>query len=388
MRAHRMRKRAGWIPALLLALTLLCPRGLAAARPALVCETWEDGTVLLTLEDLDGSGVYGAQVELTLDGEYPGCSFTPDASGAYSPDCTVEVRRGKTLVTVYITDNAPLNGENADILVLGELDLDAAEDGSAVLPDRAQITLLDRGLEVMGGAMGGAVPVEVERHGSAARPGGGDRRPGQPESPDPGQTPGQTPGQDPALPGEDVPPPFSDVGAGDWYYEAVQYVYNRGMMTGAAPERFLPEGTATRAMIVTILHRLEGSPAAAPARFLDVPADQYYAGAVAWAAENGIFTGVSDTAFVPDAPITREQLAAVLWRYAAWKGLDVSRRGDLSGFPDGAQVSPYAVQAMAWAVDTGLINGVSGYLQPGGSATRAQTAVILMRLCRNVVGLS
>ena len=179
--------------------------------------------------------------------------------------------------------------------------------------------------------------------------------------------------------------PFDDVGENDWFREAAAYVYGAGLMNGTGPNSFGPNGTTTRGMIVTILHRLEGAPAEGSAAFPDVAADAYYAGPVAWAAKNGIVEGYDNGEFRPDRNITREQLAAILYRYARYKGLDVNERADLSGFGDVSVVSAYALEAMAWANGTGLITGVDeSTLRPGGSATRAQAATILMRFCENV----
>ena len=161
------------------------------------------------------------------------------------------------------------------------------------------------------------------------------------------------------------------------------YVYNNKLMNGTSPDLFSPWATTTRGMIVTILYRYEGSPAAGGASFPDVPQGEYYAAPVAWAAANGVVNGYETGLFEPQNPITREQMAAILYRYAQRKGLDVSGRADLSIYADAGQVSPYAVDAMAWAVHTGLITGVdSTTLQPGGSAVRAQVATILMRFCQ------
>ncbi len=180
--------------------------------------------------------------------------------------------------------------------------------------------------------------------------------------------------------------PFQDVQASDWFYAAVQYVYANGMMGGTSETAFSPTKTTTRGMIVTILHRLEGSPAAEGTAFSDVAPQQYYAAPVAWASANGIVTGYGDGSFRPQAEITREQMAAILFRYAQSKGADVTQRAGLEAFPDAASVSSYAVDAMSWAVSAGLISGMDGQLVPGGSATRAQAATILMRFCTNVLG--
>lgn len=178
--------------------------------------------------------------------------------------------------------------------------------------------------------------------------------------------------------------PFTDVASGDWYAQAVAYVYRQGLMSGTAQDRFSPDLTTSRAMIVTILHRLAGSPAVTGgSAFTDVAGSDWYAGGVAWASANGIVTGYGDGRFGPNDPITREQLAAILHRYAGFAGQSTAGRADLSGYTDAGQVSAYAADAMGWAVDRGLITGVSAHtLAPGGSATRAQAAAILMRFCQ------
>lgn len=180
--------------------------------------------------------------------------------------------------------------------------------------------------------------------------------------------------------------PFTDVSKSQWFYDAVSYVYSHNLMNGTGGTAFNPNGTTTRGMIVTILYRYEGSPAAGISGFSDVAAGQYYAAPVAWASAHGIVNGYPNGTFVPNAPITREQFAAILYRYAQYKGFDVSGRADLyAAFTDAGQVSGYARDAMAWANYAGLINGVTTTtLQPGGSATRAQAAAILMRFCENI----
>ena len=181
--------------------------------------------------------------------------------------------------------------------------------------------------------------------------------------------------------------PFTDVKSGDWFYEAVQYVYDKGMMTGVSADRFAPASTTTRGMIVTVLYRLENEPAVSgDLPFTDVERGAWYADAVAWAAANDIVNGTSATTFAPNSPITREQMAAILYRYAAYKGYDVSQKADLSGYTDAASISGYAKDALAWANAQKLITGVTDTtLNPQGSATRAQVATILMRLCETVV---
>lgn len=173
---------------------------------------------------------------------------------------------------------------------------------------------------------------------------------------------------------------FSDVRTGDWFYEAVQFVCEQGLMNGTGGGRFSPNDATTRGMIVTILYRLEGAPAAGAADFADVASGAYYETPVAWAAANGIVNGYGDRRFGPNDVITREQLASILYRYAGYKGYDTASEKPLDGFRDAAQVSAYAGEALRWACGSGLINGMDGNrLAPQGSATRAQVAAILMR---------
>ena len=179
--------------------------------------------------------------------------------------------------------------------------------------------------------------------------------------------------------------PFTDVAEGDWFYDAVKYVHENEMMVGTSDTLFGPDDTTTRAMIVTILYRLEGLPAAAGSSFADVATDAYYADAVAWAAQNGIVMGYSDTQFAPDDNITREQMASILYRYASFKGYDVSAQSELAGYTDVSAISDYALTAMKWANGSGMINGrTDTTIEPQESASRAEVAAILMRFCENV----
>lgn len=181
--------------------------------------------------------------------------------------------------------------------------------------------------------------------------------------------------------------PFTDVAPGSWYYDAVRFVYGKGMMNGTSPTAFSPNATTSRGMIVTILYRLEGEPTAGTASFTDVPAGQWYSKAVAWAAQNGIVDGYGSGAFGPNDNITREQMAAILYRYASYKGYSVTASSNTSSYSDASQISSYAQTAMSWANATGLITGTSSTtLAPKGNATRAQAAMILMRFCEVVVG--
>ena len=185
--------------------------------------------------------------------------------------------------------------------------------------------------------------------------------------------------------GQETALPFLDVTGGDWFYDAVAYVYSNGLMSGTGSNRFGPSTPTTRGMVVTILYSYEGKPEAGLSGFQDVTPDQYYAKPVAWAAANGVVSGFSDTVFGPDRVITREQMAMILYRYAQYKGLDVSGRADLSRYDDADQISGYAQEAVAWANHEGLITGVdSRTILPGGSATRAQVAAILRSFGENV----
>ena len=175
--------------------------------------------------------------------------------------------------------------------------------------------------------------------------------------------------------------PFTDVSTSDWFYSAVKFVYENGLMDGVGNNLFAPNATLNRAMAVTILYRLEGAPAVTTdAGFNDVAAGTWYTDAVNWAAANNIVNGVEGNNFDPTGSLTREQMATVLYRYAQYKGADVSASGDISGFADSANVSSWAADAVKWAVGSGLVNGVEGNaLAPQGTSTRAQAATVLMR---------
>ena len=179
--------------------------------------------------------------------------------------------------------------------------------------------------------------------------------------------------------------PFNDVSESEWFYEAVKYVYDKGMMNGVSDTSFAPYSNLTRGMIAQVLYNLEGKPAVSGSAYTDVAADQWYNDAVNWAAQKGIVTGYGDGTFGPMDNITREQMAAILYRYAQYKGYDVSAKGDLTAFTDGNTVSDWAKDAMSWAVGTALFNGKGdGILDPTTTATRAEVAKILMTYCENV----
>ena len=174
--------------------------------------------------------------------------------------------------------------------------------------------------------------------------------------------------------------PFIDVHPGDWFYDPVCFVYSQGLMTGTSATTFEPNTHLTRAMLVAVLHRLEGSPAASGSDFTDVASGDWYAEAVNWAASVGVVNGFDDGTFQPNAAITREQLAAILMNYAQYKGQDVSARATLDTYNDATAISSWANDVMSWAVAEGLLTGVTNdQLQPQGNATRAQVAAILQR---------
>ena len=179
---------------------------------------------------------------------------------------------------------------------------------------------------------------------------------------------------------------FNDVADKDWFADAVKYVADKGMMNGTSKTTFGPNDSTTRGMIVTVLYRLENEPSAAEASFTDVVSGQYYTNAVAWANANGIVTGYGNGKFGPNDKITREQLAAILYRYAQYKKYDVSVGEDTNilSYADAQSVSAYAIPAMQWACGAGIVNGSNGKLNPQNNATRAEVAAMLMRYCENV----
>ena len=174
--------------------------------------------------------------------------------------------------------------------------------------------------------------------------------------------------------------PFTDVNENDWFYDVVLYAYDNGLMTGVSATEFAPNQTTTRGMIVSMLARLEGVTSAEDAGFADVAANDWYATAVNWAASVGVVNGYEDNTFRPNAPITREQMAAILYNYADYKGYDVSARADLSDYADAASISSWAEDVLSWANAEGLINGMTATtIDPQGATTRAQTAAMFER---------
>lgn len=189
--------------------------------------------------------------------------------------------------------------------------------------------------------------------------------------------------------GKDCPSaPFTDVDTAKWYHLSVDYVLTHKMMNGVSSRAFAPNANLTRGMLVQILYNLEGKPKGTAANFSDVQADAWYAKAVGWAASNKVVTGYADGTFRPNAAVTREQAAAILYRYAQSKGIDVSvgENTNILSYVDVQQASEYAIPALQWAVGAGVLNGKNGgRLAPTGTATRAEIAAIMQRWCENII---
>ena len=179
--------------------------------------------------------------------------------------------------------------------------------------------------------------------------------------------------------------PFTDVRETDWFYDDVVFAYENGLFSGTTVTTFSPYAPMTRTMLVTVLYRLEGEPAVTGrSGFSDVTIGSYYEAAVTWAADSGIVNGTSATTFSPSENVTREQMAAILCRYAQYKQYGTSASASLSAFSDAAAVSTYAKAPLSWAIAEKLVNGTDGKLLPRASATRAQVAAILHRFVENI----
>ncbi len=418
------RMKAALLAALCLFWTLPAAASAWDSEPRLVLQE-EGDRVYLTVEGLEDQ-VYGLQLELTLEGSCPDAAFTAEELDAYVPDCRAEAEGGETAVTIYmsaLTGEDPINRGRR--LYLGYLE----PKSSCTLPDWARLTLLDRDLRSYTETVSIGSDFRDDYDGDGYRiytndPSHGTLRV-RPSFAEEGETVTVTVTPDSGYELEELTAsfgrrdlrltdrgggsytftmpdgevdveasfrlreggalPFTDIPEGFWCYDEVGYVYERGLMNGTGPNSFSPNGSTTRSMIVAILYRMEGSPAVGSADFTDVSSGMYYAPAVAWASANGIVNGYSDGTFRPNAAITREQMAAFLYRYARYKGSGVSQRADLSAYTDAAGIAGYAVEAMAWANAAGLVNGTSQTtLSPRGTATRAQAAVILTRFARNL----
>lgn len=180
--------------------------------------------------------------------------------------------------------------------------------------------------------------------------------------------------------------PFTDIAQSDWCYEAVQYVYTSGLMNGVDDVTFVPNSSTTRSMLLTVLYRYEGEPAVtASPKFSDVVSGAWYTDAVVWATENGIVAGYGDGTFGINDAVTREQMVTILYRYAQYKGADVSASDSLAAYSDAGTIGNWALSAMQWAVGTGLITGTDNTsISPAGNATRAQVATVLQRYIEQI----
>lgn len=398
------------------------------------CQT-EQGNVVLAVTGIAPEKViHGVQMEITLNGTYQPSEVALKPENGFSPDFSTLVSQsgGKTTVTLYLVSAYALNHQST--LALGEL----TANGQGVVPEKALLALLDYDMIQNGPGAGNSFymeEVEVTRdpnsvelgefysisgsgalHGTVTAPSTAreNQRVEVQTTPDQGyrlesfkvsKTDGTAlPLEDlgegryaftmPAAPvtlqGVFVPlqspkMPFTDVEEGKWYYEYIQYVYDRGMMKGSTDTLFEPAGHTSRGMLVAILHRLEGSPKQGSNQFTDVAPGRWYTEPIAWATANDIVDGYGNGRFGPNDKITREQMATILYRYAKYKGYDLSAQGNMEQFVDRDQVSKFAKEAIPWAVGTGLINGKGGgKLEPKGFATRAEAAAIVTRFCQKI----
>lgn len=322
-----------------LAAALLIAPAAAATPPWVQVDGQGTAGQTITLRGLSGS-FDSAQITLTLDKAPTGFQFSPALSGG---EAHTALTISGNSITLYVTSRNQIN--QGDAILLGVL----TADSSFKITSATGVKLLD----LEGGS---------SRELSYTKVGVGSPT---------------------------VTMPFTDVPESQWYYDAVAYVYAAELMNGTGGTLFEPDKTTTRAMIVTILWRLEGEPVVNYLMpFTDVPAS-WYTEAVRWASSERIVNGYTDGTFRPEAAITREQLATILFNYAKYKGYDVSSKANLSAlFPDAGKVSGYAADALAWANHAKLINGVADggttFLQPQGSAIRAQVAAILMRFQQNI----
>lgn len=386
------------ILSLLLALGIMLaalplPVSAAGADPTLKIKNSGTNAQTLSLSSLPAD-CHGIQITLELDREpddhtaFVFAESLPTAGAYYTYQ---DGAPGEWNLTLYLTAKAAFApGE----LVLGTLSNHEEFQIEAV----SNLELLVGSSDNLESISHETVTLEKTVQSDSGTPGtpGIPGTPGNPSTPGTPGTPGNpsTPGTPGNPSSPDVPGPaalpFTDVKPSDWYYDAVGYVYAHGLMTGTSETAFSPQVVSSRGMIVTILYRLEGEPSAGSASFHDVEPGQWYSDAVNWCAEHGIVTGYDDGRFGPKDTISREQMAAILYRYAQYKGYDVSARANLSGFTDAGKVSAYALEAMQWAVAEQLIQGVASgtgtMLSPSGSAVRSQSATILMRFCENIAG--
>lgn len=362
--------------ALVLAAGLLFTTA-AAAGPQLVTAQTASTSQEVTMTGVS-SNCQSLQVTLLLSEDGTTYTYEPDAGLNRNGIYTTSKQSGSQ-VTLYIT------AKNGVLAAEGTLPL-----GTLIAADDTTFTITGfSGLLMTDSSSGGiSAPESGGVAGGSTGGSGGGNSSGSNGGNNSGSTDNGTDnGSEDGSNGSGTQPlPFADVADGTWYTDAVRYVYQHGLMTGTSEDRFSPDVTTNRAMLVTILYRLEGSPAVSGGvSFPDVAAGQWYADAVAWASANGIVNGYDNGSFGPDDTITRDQMATIFYRYASYKSYDMSASAALGGYSDAAKVSPYAADAMGWAIGAGLITGTSDTtLSPAGSATRAQAAVILARFCQNL----
>lgn len=387
---------------LALSLMLLTPAALASGPRLEVSASGQGAQMSMNGLTAD---CYGIQATLTLDRLPQGLNV--QFSGAVTGLGTHQTYQvNGSQVTIYVVSKIPMNqGASLDIGVLGAneaftvtsvSDLKLLDEQSALDEfDQTQTpnVPIDPTNPSQPPVTPSQPPVTPEEPSNPTNPGSsGPATQPRPEAPAPTPPASTSAPETPEIP-ENTPPtepvsrlPFTDVPVGSWYYDAVLYAYEKGLMNGISETSFAPDGTTTRAQIVTILHRLEGSPKAIQANFSDVPKQQWFSDSISWAASEGIVNGYGNGAFGPNDNITREQMAAILYRYAQYKGINVQngRLDDLLGFEDVLDVSAYALDAMKWVCSAGIINGTSATtLSPQSQSTRAQAATILMRFCQS-----
>lgn len=324
-----------------------------AGKPVYIYHEKDSATYVYAGSVSGGTGAYTA----TFENPHGFSTFTVKTSApAFVTDANNQV-------TYYPTLQDAVNAAaSTDVITLLEDGLSAEITKDVIVKNGTDapitVTINDKNVELEAGA---EATVEYTTSGGGIIGGGGE---------------GGT--EEPAV-------PFTDVKEGDWFYDAVVYAYENDLMQGTTGTTFSPDVKMNRAMLVTILYRLEGEPAVSgDVSFTDVP-DAYYTEAVAWAASNGLVEGYEDNTFKPTQNITREQFATILYRYAAFKKADTTVSGDLSDFTDAASTSTWAKDAMTWAVDNGIIQGVTPTtLAPRNTATRAQGATMLMRFIENL----
>ena len=351
---------------------------------------WSDPSIVPTVTN-NGYEAYYA-IENDADYDWTNENGYDAAAKQIKLTLTVTVEKAKqelsfekSSINKYTTDSAFTN-ELTKTAVFGAVSFSSSDESVATVDNNGLITIKGTGTTDITAsaaetdnynAASTTFTLNVTRRRSSS--GGGGRRGGASITITPGgaKNDGNQPGTD------DWENPFIDVHESDWFYDSVKYVYINKMMNGVTSDMFAPEGNITRAMFVTVLYRMEKEPQAQASPFSDIAGGSYYEKAVAWANANGIVKGVSDAEFAPDESITREQMAAMIYRYAAYKKMDLSagESTNILSYADYSDISDYAVSAMRYAAGSGIINGMTAdTLSPKGISTRAQAAAVFMRV--------